>query len=225
MKKNVIIGLMMFVLAGAVVVFVYPKPFSKHERNILYWTDSMIPGDRSDHPGKSPMGMDRTPVYADESHPESSSEAQADSSYYTCPMHPSVHKNKPGACPVCGMALVKKSTRQEADGSNLDGLGRVSLSPTQRVMANVTTTAVERKTLRRELPAVGIVDFAEPNYLHISMRFAGRLDKLYLTYTGQPVHKGDPVADVYSPEAISAQQEYLLAFGVITKHFSAGLYL
>jgi Cu(I)/Ag(I) efflux system membrane fusion protein len=211
MKKYVIIGLTMVVLAGAVIVFIYPKPFSKPERKILYWTDSMIPGDRSDHPGKSPMGMDRTPVYADESQPGSSDDEQAGSSYYTCPMHPSVHKDKPGACPVCGMALVKKSSRREAANVNLANLKGVSLSPTQRVMANVTTATVERKALRKEVTAVGVVDFAEPRYLHISMRFPGRLDKLYLTYTGQTVRKGDPVADVYSPEAISAQQEYLLA--------------
>ncbi len=210
MKKNVIVSVVMLVLVG-VIVFIYPKPFSRHERKILYWTDSMIPGDRSDHPGRSPIGMDRTPVYADESRSESSGEAQADSSYYTCPMHTSVHKDKPGACPICGMTLVKKSSQQDAANVSLANLKSVSLSPTQRVMANVTTATVERKTLKKELTAVGVVDFAEPNYLHISMRFAGRLDKLYLTYTGQAVHKGDPVADVYSPEAISAQQEYLLA--------------
>jgi Cu(I)/Ag(I) efflux system membrane fusion protein len=211
MKRNVIIGFIMLVLIGAVIVFIYPKPFSKPERKILYWTDAMIPGDRSDHPGKSPMGMDRTPVYAGESRPESSGEAQADSSYYTCPMHPSVHKDKPGACPVCGMALVKKSAQQEKADVDVANINGVSLSPTQRVMANVTTATVERKALKKEVTAVGVVDFAEPNYLRISMRFPGRLDKLYLTYTGQDVRKGDPVADVYSPEAISAQQEYLLA--------------
>ncbi|HCV42433.1 MAG TPA: hypothetical protein DGH68_03045 [Bacteroidetes bacterium] len=211
MKKNVIIGLAMVLLAGAVIVFIYPKPFSKPERKVLYWTDSMIPGDRSDHPGKSPMGMDRTPVYADESSPALSTEADADSTYYTCPMHPSVHKDKPGACPVCGMALVKKSSQREAANVNLANLNGVSLSSTQRVMANVTTATVERKTLKKEVTAVGVVDFAEPNYLRISMRFSGRLDKLYLTYTGQAVRKGDPVADVFSPEAISAQQEYVLA--------------
>lgn len=211
MKRNVVIGLAMLALVGAVIVFIYPKPFSQPERKILYWTDSLIPGDRSDHPGKSPMGMDRTPVYGDESHPESSTEAHEDSSYYTCPMHPSVRSDRPGACPVCGMALVKKSSQQEIANVALASLQGVSLSPTQRIMANVTTATVERKTLKKELTAVGVVDFAEPNYLHISMRFSGRLDKLYLTYTGQTVRKGDPVADVYSPEAISAQQEYLLA--------------
>jgi Cu(I)/Ag(I) efflux system membrane fusion protein len=78
-------------------------------------------------------------------------------------------------------------------------------------MANITTATVERKTLKKEVSAIGVVDFAEPNHLHISMRFSGRLDKLYLTFTGQSVREGDPVAEVYSPEAISAQQEYLLA--------------
>ena len=211
MKKNSIIGFTILVLVGAIIVFIYPKPFSKPERKVLYWTDSMIPGDRSDHPGKSPMGMDRTAVYADGPSPQSPAEAHEGSTYYTCPMHPSVHKDKPGACPVCGMALVKKSAQMEMGDGNLAGLKTISLSPTQRVMANVTTAIVERKTLKKEMNVVGVVDFAEPNYLHISMRFSGRLDKLYLTYTGQSVRKGDPVADVYSPEAISAQQEYLLA--------------
>lgn len=88
MKTKAIVGVMLLVLLGAVVVFIYPKPFgSKQERKILYWTDPMLPGDRSDHPGKSPMGMERVPVYADES-TAPAPESQADSSYYTCPMHP-----------------------------------------------------------------------------------------------------------------------------------------
>ncbi len=141
----------------------------------------------------------------------STGEQQAESSdYYTCPMHPSVRKDKPGACPVCGMVLVKKISQRADANEDLAGLKQVSLSAAQRVMANVTTARVERKTLKRNLSAVGVVDFAEPNYLHISMRFPGRLEKLYLTYTGQQVRKGDAVADVYSPEAISAQQEYVL---------------
>lgn len=131
--------------------------------------------------------------------------------YYTCPMHPSVRSDRPGACPVCGMALVKKSSQREDDAAGASEFKGVSLSPTQRVMANVTTATVERRVLKKEITAVGVVDFAEPNYRRISMRFPGRLEKLYLNYAGQVVRKGDPVADVYSPEAISAQEEYLLA--------------
>lgn len=138
-------------------------------------------------------------------------ETQKVEEYYTCPMHPSVRSDRPGACPVCGMALVKKSVMKEAPSGAMSDLRAVSLSPTQRVMANVSVVMAKRQEVSRDIQAVGIVSYAEPNYKHISMRFPGRLEKLYLSYTGQRVRKGDPVAEVYSPEAISAQQEYLLA--------------
>lgn len=131
--------------------------------------------------------------------------------YYTCPMHPSVKSDRPGACPVCNMALVKKTAQKDLNAGDLNELRSVSLSPTQRVMANISVVAAERRNVSRDIQAVGIVSYAEPNYKHISARFPGRLEKLYLNFTGQTVRKGDPVADVYSPEAISAQQEYLLA--------------
>lgn len=203
---------LIFLLAGLVVLtiavlFVYPKFFSSQqsERKILYWTDPMLPGDRSDRPGKSPMGMERVPVYADETHVDRVEE------YYTCSMHPFVRKDKPGACPVCGMALVKKTAATEMSDGDMAALEAVRLSSTQRVMANVATTVVERRMLNKEINAVGVIEVAEPNFKHISSRFPGRLEKLYLSYTGQQVKIGDPVAEVYSPEAISAQQEFLLA--------------
>ncbi len=211
MKSKLIIGIASLVVLIVAGVMIYPRVFpSKPERKILYWTDSMLPGDRSDHPGKSPMGMERTPVYADEGQQEST-QAHEEESYYTCPMHPSVRSDRPGACPVCGMALVKKTKAKDIDVKDLAALQSVSLSPTQRVMANVSTVKAERRNINRSIDAVGVVSYAEPNYRHISMRFPGRLERLYISYTGQTVRKGDPVADVYSPEAVSAQQEYLLS--------------
>ncbi len=136
---------------------------------------------------------------------------QQQKEYYTCPMHPSVISDRPGACPVCGMALVKKTEQKEAESEEMTMLHSVSLSSTQRVMANISVAKALRKTVSKDIQAVGVISYAEPSYRHISMRFPGRLDKLYLSYTGQTVHKGDPVADVYSPEAISAQQEFLLS--------------
>ena len=129
---------------------------------------------------------------------------------YTCPMHPSVIRNKPGACPVCGMSLVKVSLQKEMTKQEQEEFERVTLSPTKQVLANVTTTDVRRMRLAREIESVGKIDYAEPLFVHISTRFPGRLEKLHLNYTGQRVNIGDPVADVYSPEAISAQREYLL---------------
>ncbi len=214
MNRKLIVGIAALAALAIAGVLIYPKIFPpKQERKILYWTDSMLPGDRSDHPGKSPMGMERTPVYADEAQHESTP-TQAEESYYTCPMHPSVRSDKPGACPVCGMALVKRTTTKvhtQGDTKEAESLKAISLSPTQRVIANVSVVQVQRKEISRDIQAVGVVSYAEPNYKHISMRFPGRLEKLYISYTGQFVRKGDPIADVYSPEAISAQQEYLLA--------------
>ncbi len=138
-------------------------------------------------------------------------QASTQEEYYTCPMHPSVRSDRPGACPVCGMALVKKSAQQEASPDELATLQRVSFSPTQRVVANVSTVRAEKRPLSKTLDLVGVVSIAEPNYRRISMRFPGRIEKLHVNYTGQVIRVGDPVADVYSPEAIAAQKEYLLA--------------
>ncbi len=131
--------------------------------------------------------------------------------YYTCPMHPSVVSDRPGACPVCGMALVKKSAEQEISSSSLANIEAVSLSPTQRVVANVTTTTVERRSLNKEINAVGVVDFAEPLQATVSARFRGRIEKLYVNFTGDVVHKGQPLFELYSPDLVSAEQEFILA--------------
>jgi membrane fusion protein, copper/silver efflux system len=213
MKNKIIISAIAIIVIGLAGLYFYPKIFpSKPERKILYWTDSMIPGDRSDHPGKSPMGMERTPVYADESQSETTNQnTSEEKSYYTCPMHPSVKSDHPGACPVCGMNLVKRTEQVEMSKEEHQSLGQVTLSPTKQVLANVSTSTAMKMSLEKEIRAVGKIAYAEQNSRQISTRFPGRIDKLYLTYEGQQVKKDDPVADVYSPEAISAQQEYLLA--------------
>jgi Cu(I)/Ag(I) efflux system membrane fusion protein len=213
MKKNIIISAIIIVIIGFAGIYFYPKLFpSKPERKILYWTDTMIPGDRSDHPGKSPMGMERTPVYVDKAPSETTSQnVSSEKSYYTCPMHPSVKSDKPGACPVCGMNLVKRTEQVEMSQDEHQALGQVAISPTKQVLASVSTSVAMKMLLEKEIRAVGKIAYAEPNFRQISTRFPGRIEKLYLTYEGQQVQKDDPVADVYSPEAISAQQEYLLA--------------
>lgn len=133
--------------------------------------------------------------------------------YYTCPMHPTVRSDRPGACPVCGMALVKKTVSPDTEAVIQHDIGEVAVSPSQQVLANVSTSVAEHKRLTKEIRAVGIFSAAEPNTRRISARFPGRLEHLYLRYVGQFVRRGDPVADMYSPEAISAQEEFLLALG------------
>lgn len=128
---------------------------------------------------------------------------------YTCPMHPSVISNKPGACPVCGMALVRKSAAHQFADTTLTALGRIALSSTQRVLANITTQAVTRTSLRKTITTVGVVEYAEPLQMTIAARFRGRIEKLFVSYTGQEVRLGEPLFDLYSPDVVSAQQEFL----------------
>lgn len=211
MRKKLVVALVSLGVLLAAGYLLYPTIFpAKQDRKILYWTDPMLPGDRSDHPGKSPMGMDRVPVYESDTVAPPAQQKPIREEYY-CPMHPQVVHDRPGVCDICGMTLVKKV----ADGSSAieasPGLNRVVLSPSRQVLAQVATTVARRSSLLKTIRAVGRIDYAEPYFKHISTRFAGRVDKLYLSYTGQTVRTGDPVAEIYSPEAISAQQEYLLS--------------
>jgi Cu(I)/Ag(I) efflux system membrane fusion protein len=131
--------------------------------------------------------------------------------YYTCPMHPSVRSDRPGSCPVCGMALVKKSVLAETATLDLKSLGEVSLSPAQRVLANVSTTGATRTDLRREIVAVGNIVPAEPRKATVSARFNGRIEKLFVDAAGARVRAGDTLFTLYSPDLISAEQEFLLS--------------
>ena len=132
---------------------------------------------------------------------------------YTCAMHPFIIKDKPGTCPICGMQLIKKVEAPKTGGSakEQEMISHVSLSPTQRVMANVATVPVARLPLSREISATGIVQYDQSRQAKVTAWVAGRIDRLYVNTVGSYVSKGKPVAEVYSPDLISAQQEYLLA--------------
>jgi len=136
---------------------------------------------------------------------------------YTCSMHPFIIKDKPGTCPICGMELIKKiegaaGGEQTAEQKQqADMLGHVSLSPTQRVMANVATIAAKQSVLNKEINAVGIVQFDQSRQAKVTAWIAGRIDRLHVNKVGDIVSKNKPVAEVYSPDLVATQQEYLLA--------------
>ncbi|HZV82178.1 MAG TPA: efflux RND transporter periplasmic adaptor subunit [Geobacteraceae bacterium] len=137
---------------------------------------------------------------------------------YTCSMHPFIIKDKPGTCPICGMELIKKvegagqgGPQSSEQKQQIDMLGHVSLSPTQRVMANVATTEAKKSALNKEINAVGIVQFDQSRQAKVTAWIAGRIDRLNVSTVGAFVAKDRPVAEVYSPDLVATQQEYLLA--------------
>ena len=137
---------------------------------------------------------------------------------YTCPMHPFIIKEKPGTCPICNMELIKKLADAQNSAAQTpeqkrqaDMLGHVSLSPIQRVMANVATVAAKQAAMNKEINAVGIVQYDQSRQAKVTAWIAGRIDQLHVNTVGSFVTRDKPVAEVYSPDLLATQQEYLLA--------------
>ena len=134
-------------------------------------------------------------------------EKASDIEYY-CVMHPNVVRSEPGACPICGMPLVKRR-KGEAVKLPEDVLARVQLSPQRIALAGIQTTKVEPRYLVRQIHTLGVLDYNETKIARLSAWVAGRADELFVQYVGQAVKKDDPVYSLYSPDVYTALKEYL----------------
>jgi Cu(I)/Ag(I) efflux system membrane fusion protein len=146
-----------------------------------------------------------------EKHAEHAGEEQKAPDVYTCPMHPTVVSDKPGNCPICGMSLVKKTTTPAPNTGAAADLSAISLSPEQRVTANVKTVRVALDTHTGELVTTGRVTFDERRLAQVTAYTAGRIERLFVNFTGESVGRGQAVGTIYSPDLFATQQEYLLA--------------
>ena len=142
-------------------------------------------------------------------HTDTTATTQAED-YYTCTMHPQVHLDKPGVCPICGMDLVKASTSRKAESSMSSAM--VTLNDRDQLLANVSTVKVGYEEIEHVVGAFGTLEIADPNKTVISARFNGRIEKLYVNAVGVKVKVNDPLFDIYSPDMIQAENEYLQAF-------------
>jgi Cu(I)/Ag(I) efflux system membrane fusion protein len=136
---------------------------------------------------------------------------------WTCSMHPQIRQPKPGKCPICGMDLIPVSTGEEEVGPR-----ELKLSPTAIKLAEIMTKPVERRYISTEIRMVGKVEYDETRIGYISSRVPGRIDRLYVDYTGTRVRKGDHLVYLYSPELITAQQELLQSLRTLKK-FGTGV--
>ena len=127
---------------------------------------------------------------------------------WTCSMHPQIRQPKPGECPICGMDLIPVKVNSSAQP---DDDRQISLSPAARQLAELEVASVERRSVAMEIRMVGKVQFDESRLAYIAPRVAGRIDRLYANFAGMTVKPGDPLADLYSPALVSAQQELLQA--------------
>lgn len=140
-------------------------------------------------------------------------EDQGEILYWTCGMHPSVRAEGPGKCPICNMDLVPV----RAEEGHEEGHVSLTLSERARELAGVRTSRVDYLPLVRTIRAVGKMEYDERKMTNISAWISGRIDRLFVDFTGAEVKKGDPLIWVYSPGLVTAQEEYLLSRETVEK--------
>jgi len=158
-------------------------------------------------------GNDSEPAMTDaDGHEHVATSDSAEPTIWTCSMHPQIRLPKPGKCPICSMDLIPLKS-----GSDMDGLGpdQIKMSETAAQLAKIETTPVTRAFAERSIRMVGKLDYDESRVSYITAWVPGRLDRLFVDYTGATVSKGDHLVEIYSPELISAQEELLQAHKAI----------
>jgi membrane fusion protein, copper/silver efflux system len=193
---------------------------------------------RSDKPGRCPKcGMDLVPISQTEhkgKKPGSPAEAKPSGApapspppskspskgaehrkpMYYCPMHPAYTSDKPGDCPICNMALVPV---EEDEGLGMSGESAVEghipivVPPARRQLIGVTTGPVEKKALKAPLRTVGRVTYDEKRLSAVTLKFGAFIEELHVKAAGERVKVGQPLFDVYSPDLLEAQRNYLAA--------------
>ncbi len=133
-----------------------------------------------------------------------------ESTVWTCSMHPQIRQPKPGKCPICFMDLIPViSTKSDI------GPRQISFSKEAIKLMEIETKPVERKFVTVEVRMVGKVDFDETRVKNITAWVPGRIDRLYVDFTGITVNKGDHLVELYSPQLISTQAELLQALKAV----------
>jgi Cu(I)/Ag(I) efflux system membrane fusion protein len=156
-RLNRIVGIILAM--QSLVYMLAPVAVADEQKEILYWVAPMDPNYQRDKPGKSPMGMDLVPVYADD---------------------------------------------------NAQG-GSVSIKPEVVQNLGVRTVKAERTRLWRGIDTVGYVDYDESRVSHIHLRTEGWIENLAVKSEGERVKKDERLFDLYSPELVNAQKEFVTA--------------
>lgn len=126
---------------------------------------------------------------------------------YTCPMHPQIIEDHPGNCPICGMKLVKKSG-EASEGAGID-LNTVLQPVNSTAISELSSIVPQQKSVPLTVHADGYLDFDTRTFNNIAARFSGRIEKLYIKYAFEEIHKGERIMDIYSPDMVTAQQDLL----------------
>lgn len=192
----------------------------------------------ADRAGDCPIcGMKLVPIKADKTPPatnhvaEAVPGANAKLGQFYCPMDSEVISNASGRCPTCRMKLVEKTNEtanvaataeaEHAHASASPGRAVVTVEPDKQQLIGLRTSKVEKRELGVSIRTTATFEHDETRLARIAPRFSGWIRDLKVNFTGQHVEKGDPLLTVYSPDLLSAENEYLLAYARLKQLQSA----
>jgi len=129
-------------------------------------------------------------------------ETHAKHQIWTCSMHPQIRKEEPGQCPICGMDLIPL-----VENAAVINPQSIVMSESAMEIANVQTSTVTRQLPVKEIRLNGKIQPDERLIQTLPAHIPGRIDRLFVNFTGEYIRKGQTIANIYSPELVTAQQE------------------
>lgn len=166
----------------------------------------------------NPMGWN----FHAESHGHAGDDLATDHRLYTCGMHPQIIQEGPGSCPICGMDLVPLKPNSVLQVATQPVGVRVSQNFVQNFA--VRTTEVVRDHLPAQIRTIGYLDQNEERLISVSTKFEGWIERAHVNTVGERVSQGDKLFEIFSPELVTAQQEYLAAIDYVEALRSGGAY-
>ena len=127
--------------------------------------------------------------------------------YWVAPMDPTYIRNEPGKSPM-GMDLVPV---YEEEGGEKEPSSTIRIDPVTLQNMGVRTSLVEKKPLKREIRAFGSITYDESRVYTVNTKYNGWIEKIFVNFVGDTLKRGQPLFAIYSPELVTAQEEYLLA--------------
>ncbi|MBC8214143.1 MAG: efflux RND transporter periplasmic adaptor subunit [Candidatus Marinimicrobia bacterium] len=140
-------------------------------------------------------------------HPANTHQSEEKATVWTCSMHPQIQLPEFGQCPICFMDLIPLDSDDSVSEVEL------KLSKSAMKLAEIGTTLVSREVAEKHIRFSGKLGFDETKTNSITAWTDGRIDKLFIDFVGVEISNNDKLMEIYSPELISAQQEYLLSVG------------
>ena len=125
---------------------------------------------------------------------------------WTCAMHPQIQLKEPGNCPICGMKLIPVSDNNN-DSKEKIGDDEIVLGEDAIQLGNIQTTQVVKSNAVKEIHLLGKVQPDERKLYSQVSHIPGRIENLYVNFTGEKVSFGQKIVRIYSPELINAQKE------------------